>query len=865
MTGAGLKKAAYTVAIAPVLVLFLLAAPGFARAQFAPPPPPPIIILVVPANHTALNSQIGIATAALVGVTEGTLPGQHTPGSIAALNAAITAANAAMSSGDQSAVNSATTALMDALAAFNASIVSPSNVLALNAEITAANTTLASSTEGTTPGQHTIGSSAVLAAAIAAASALSANNDQASIDAATTMLSNAIAAFNAAIVPLSDTSVLATEVILANTALVGVVEGATPGNHLVGSSATLATAIAVAQAVTGAQPQLTVNTAAATLAAALAAFNAAVVPPSNLTTLNAEIGIANAALVGVVEGVVPGNHIVGSSATLTNAVNIALALTTSSPQTTIDAEVVTLTAAVAVFNAAIVPPPVTFALVATSGTNGSVTPLGTTTVASGASQTYTITPAAGYDIASLTIDGTAIATSTTYTFAAIAAAHTIDAQFSVQGAVLPVVLPSTPVFVSANPVAGTISPLTSATIQWADATDVGGPGIGGYAFLLDSASTTVPGVVINTAATSTTFAVLPYNTYYFHVRSVDTSGSVSPSAVYGPIILSDSNVLYTNSTIGGTYYGVFSPTLAQAVAASTTGSTITGSTLSTWWDIASSTLTNVLLTNSSVTNSTLSNTTLINAVVVNNVILSGSIIPVGGGAPIIIATSTPLANLLNYPPIASFSTTAAGLAVTITDASSDANSGGTLGDSWNYTWNFGDGSGATTTVALIGDTPAHTYAAAGTYTVTLTLTDSFGLVSTFSTPVTVAALPVAPGGGAGAGGSGAGGAVVNNGSIGWFASLLPTNATSSGSILSISAVIHSPVVSTTTPARTKTPAIIGKKKPGASVAPSSGVGTVPGFVDLTNGTAAVANAQSSQSFLGFLRSLIVKAYHLVFP
>ena len=72
----------------------------------------------------------------------------------------------------------------------------------------------------------------------------------------------------------------------------------------------------------------------------------------------------------------------------------------------------------------------TFTITATTGTNGTVTPAGISTVTSGTSKTYTITPSTGYQIASLIIDGSAVAAASSYTFSNVTANHTISATFS---------------------------------------------------------------------------------------------------------------------------------------------------------------------------------------------------------------------------------------------------------------------------------------------------------------------------------------------------------------------------------------------------------------------------------------------------
>ncbi len=61
-------------------------------------------------------------------------------------------------------------------------------------------------------------------------------------------------------------------------------------------------------------------------------------------------------------------------------------------------------------------------------------------------------------------------------------------------------------------------------------------------------------------------------------------------------------------------------------------------------------------------------------------------------------------------------------------SSSDAN-----GDAMTYSWNFGDGGAASTSA-----TPAKAYAADGTYTVTLTVTDAWGQIGTTTRVVTIA-------------------------------------------------------------------------------------------------------------------------------
>jgi len=71
----------------------------------------------------------------------------------------------------------------------------------------------------------------------------------------------------------------------------------------------------------------------------------------------------------------------------------------------------------------------TYTITTTAGTGGRISPSGSVAVAHGASQTVTVTPDAGYQIADVMVDGASIGAQATYTLANVTTPHRIDATF----------------------------------------------------------------------------------------------------------------------------------------------------------------------------------------------------------------------------------------------------------------------------------------------------------------------------------------------------------------------------------------------------------------------------------------------------
>jgi hypothetical protein len=71
-----------------------------------------------------------------------------------------------------------------------------------------------------------------------------------------------------------------------------------------------------------------------------------------------------------------------------------------------------------------------YSITASAGAGGSISPSGISTVSAGGTLAYTITPAEGFSIASVQVDGVSIGATSSYTFNNVTKSHTIKASFS---------------------------------------------------------------------------------------------------------------------------------------------------------------------------------------------------------------------------------------------------------------------------------------------------------------------------------------------------------------------------------------------------------------------------------------------------
>ena len=94
-------------------------------------------------------------------------------------------------------------------------------------------------------------------------------------------------------------------------------------------------------------------------------------------------------------------------------------------------------------------------ITATAGTNGGISPSGTVSVNAGKDQSFTITPATGYHVADVSVDGASVGAVSSYTFTYVTTDHTISATFAANPAYT---------ITSSAGVNGSISPAGATTV-----------------------------------------------------------------------------------------------------------------------------------------------------------------------------------------------------------------------------------------------------------------------------------------------------------------------------------------------------------------------------------------------------------------
>jgi len=100
----------------------------------------------------------------------------------------------------------------------------------------------------------------------------------------------------------------------------------------------------------------------------------------------------------------------------------------------------------------------TYAITATAGTGGNISPSGTVTVNQGDNKTFTITPNAGCHIADVMVDGSSVGAVSAYTFSNITANHSIGATFAL----------NTYTITATAGAGGTITPSGAVTVNQGD-------------------------------------------------------------------------------------------------------------------------------------------------------------------------------------------------------------------------------------------------------------------------------------------------------------------------------------------------------------------------------------------------------------
>jgi hypothetical protein len=180
--------------------------------------------------------------------------------------------------------------------------------------------------------------------------------------------------------------------------------------------------------------------------------------------------------------------------------------------------------------------PSSYSITATAGSGGSILPSGAVTVSAGASQTFTVTPDAGYNINQVLVDNNPVTLTSgnTYTLNNVTAAHTINASFTA--------MPVYSITTSVGGGNGTITANPASVVQGGSSTLTITPSTGYNLSSLTVNGTTVPVSSLTAAGSGYTYvlsgitsvqtavAVFSPMTYTI-TATAGSNGSISPSGV----------------------------------------------------------------------------------------------------------------------------------------------------------------------------------------------------------------------------------------------------------------------------------------------------------------------------------------------
>jgi predicted small lipoprotein YifL len=197
--------------------------------------------------------------------------------------------------------------------------------------------------------------------------------------------------------------------------------------------------------------------------------------------------------------------------------------------------------------------PASFTITATAGPNGSISPAGSVAVNINNSQTFTITPATGYYINDVLVDGTSVGAVSSYTFSGVTDDHTISASFAINTFTI-----TTSVATSGT---GTVTPVNPSVNYGASQTLTFLPATGYHvsAVTVDSTPLSAPlpssYTFSNVTANHTIVVSFAINTYTVTPSVVGGNGTISPNTAQ--MVNYNGTTSFTLTPAGG--YNIVTP------------------------------------------------------------------------------------------------------------------------------------------------------------------------------------------------------------------------------------------------------------------------------------------------------------------